>query len=139
MKTFLPKISEVKRQWLEIDASQYTLGRLASRVASLLRGKHKPIFTPHMDVGDFVAVVNAEKVKFSGRKLLQKKYFTFSGYPGGIKSRLLRDLMVKSPDRVIFAAVRRMLAPNRLRKPILKRLKIVAGEKHSYKIDKKIG
>lgn len=138
MKTFLPKPSGIKRQWYEIDASFYTLGRLASRVATILRGKHKAIFTPHMDVGDYVVVINAAKVKLSGRKLLQKEYITFSGYPGGIKRKSLREVLAKMPERVIWRAVRQMLPSNRLRKPILKRLKAVACEKHNFKIDKKI-
>ncbi len=138
MKTFLPKPSEIKRQWYEIDASSYTLGRLASRVATILRGKHKAIFTPHMDVGDYVVVINAAKVKLSGRKLLQKEYITFSGYPGGIKRKPLWEVLAKMPEQVIWRAVRGMLPTNRLRKPILKRLKVVASEKHNFKIDKKI-
>lgn len=138
MTTFLPKLQEIKRIWYEIDASCYTLGRLASKAATILRGKHKAIFTPHMDVGDYVVVVNAEKVKITGRKLLQKKYFRVSGYPGGLKSTLLRDVLEKSPERVMSHAVRNMLKANRLRKQIMKRLKVVIGEKHTYKIDRKI-
>lgn len=138
MKTYLPKISVVKRQWYEVDASHYTLGRLATQVAKLLRGKHKAIFTPHMDVGDFVVVTNAKKIKFTGRKLLQKEYIRVSGYPGGLKRRILRDVMEKSPRTVIYEAVRGMLATNRLRSLILKRLKIVPEERHQFRIDKKI-
>ena len=138
MTTFLPKQSEIKRQWYEIDASRFTLGRLATRVATVLRGKHKVTFTPHMDLGDFVVVTNADKVKVTGRKLLQKEYFHFSGYPGGIKRKILRDVLQKQPEKVVFHAVRNMLAANRLRRPILKRLKVVRDEKHNFKIDKKI-
>ncbi|MDP3741501.1 MAG: 50S ribosomal protein L13 [bacterium] len=138
MKTTLPKISEIKRSWHEFDASKFTLGRLATILASILRGKHKTTFTPHMDLGDFVVVINARKVKLTGRKLLQKQYFRFSGYPGGIRSVLLRDMLEKNPEKVIRMAVEGMLPKNRLRKPILKRLKIIADEKHIFKIDKKI-
>jgi large subunit ribosomal protein L13 len=134
-KTFLQKPSEVKRRWHEIDASQFILGRLASRVALILRGKHKSTFTPYVDGGDFVVVKNAGKVKFTGRKVLQKEYISFSGYPGGIKRKRLREVLAKNPEQVIFMAVRNMLAPNRLRKNILKRLKIVPGEKHNFRID----
>ncbi len=93
MKSFLPKVSEVKRTWYEIDASKFTLGRLATKIATTLRGKHKVSFTPHMDVGDFVVVKNAEKVQFTGRKLEQKKYHRFTGYPGGIRTKSLSSRM----------------------------------------------
>lgn len=138
MKTYLPKITDVKRQWHEIDASQFSLGRLATKVAAILRGKHKTTFTPHMDVGDFVVVTNARNVRFSGRKLLQKEYIRFSGYPGGIRREKLRDVLAKDPNRVIWQAVRGMLPTNRLRRVILKRLKIVKDDKHNYKIDQKV-
>jgi large subunit ribosomal protein L13 len=137
-KSFLPKVTEIKRDWYEVDASKYTLGRLATRVATVLRGKHKVIFTPHMDVGDFVVVKNAEKVQFSGRKLDQKKYHSFSGYPGGIRTKTLKERMEKEPDKVVREAVRNMLDSNRLRKPILRRLKVVVGDKHEFPIQKEI-
>src|SRR3954471_10617102 len=101
MKTFLPKVSEIQRSWYEADASKFTLGRLASKVATVLRGKHKVTFTPHMDVGDFVVVKNVEKVKFTGRKLAQKQYHRFSGYPGGLYSKKLSDRMESEPGKVI--------------------------------------
>jgi large subunit ribosomal protein L13 len=138
MKSYLPKVNEIKRSWYEIDASQYTLGRLATRVATVLRGKHKATFTPHMDVGDFVVVKNAEKVKFTGRKLEQKKYHSFSGYPGGIRTKTLAKRMETEPDKVIRDAVYNMVDSNRLRKPILRRLKVVVGDKHEFAIDKQI-
>lgn len=138
MKTFLPRVSEIKRQWIEMDASKITLGRLASTAANILRGKHKVIFTPHMDVGDYVVVVNADKVKLTGRKLLQKEYIRFSGYPGGIKREMMRNVLAKNPDRIIREAVRNMLAPTRLRSAILNRLKVIRGTDHNFKIDKKI-
>lgn len=135
MKSYLQKPGEVKRLWHELDASQFTLGRLATRVATLLRGKHKPVYTPHVDGGDFVVVINAAAVKFTGRKLLQKEYIRFTGYPGGIRRRFLRDVMLKNPERVVWQAVRDMLPRNRQRANILRRLKIVAGDKHTFKID----
>lgn len=137
-KTYLPAIKDIKRNWHEIDASKFTLGRLATVTAKLLIGKHKPAYTPHMDMGDFVVLTNAEKVKTTGRKLLQKTYFHYSGYPGGLKKRTMGDVMRKTPDKVIWRAVRGMLATNRLRQGRLKRLKIIVGNKHNYKIDKKI-
>ena len=138
MKTFIPKTSEIKRSWYEADASKFTLGRLASKVATVLRGKHKVTFTPHMDVGDFVIVKNAEKVKFTGRKLAQKKYHRFSGYPGGLYTKTLADRMEKEPDKVIRDAVYNMVDSNRLRKHILRRLKVVRGDKHEFQVDKEL-
>lgn len=138
MKTFLPKVSEIQRSWYEADASKFTLGRLASKIASVLRGKHKVTFTPHMDVGDFVVVKNAEKVQFTGRKLDQKQYHRFSGYPGGLYTKSLKERMEKEPEKVIRDAVYNMIDKNRLRKPILRRLKVVKGDKHEFKVDKQI-
>lgn len=135
--TTLQKPAEVKRAWHEMDASKFTLGRLATRVATLLRGKHKPTFTPSTDGGDFVVVINSDAVKFTGRKLTQKTYHHFSGYPGGIRSEILRDKMKKGSDRVIWQAVRDMLPRNRTRRLLLRRLKIVKDAKHTFKIDKK--
>lgn len=132
--THLPKLKDTRRLWHELDASHYTLGRLATRVATLLRGKHKPVFTPHMDLGDFVVVKNAAKVKLTGRKLDQKEYIRYSGYPGGIRREVLRDVMEKRPEQVIIRAVRNMLPTNRLRSAMIKRLKVVAGDKHNFKI-----
>ena len=137
-KTYLPKVKEITRNWYEVDASKFTLGRLATRVATVLRGKHKASFTPHMDVGDFVVVKNAEKVQFTGRKLDQKQYHRFSGYPGGLYTKSLKERMEKEPDKVIRDAVYNMIDKNRLRKPILRRLKVVVGDKHEFKIDKEI-
>src|SRR3989338_11627322 len=108
MKTFLPKTSEIQRIWYEADAAKFTLGRLASKVATVLRGKHKTTFTPHMDVGDFVVVKNAEKVNFTGRKLAQKKYHRFSGYPGGLYTKTLAKRMETEPEKVIRDAVYNM-------------------------------
>ena len=137
-KTFIPKTKDIKRAWYEADASQFTLGRLASKIATILRGKHKVTFTPHMDVGDFVVVKNAEKVKFTGRKLAQKKYYRFSGYPGGLYTKKLSDRMEKEPEKVIRDAVYNMIDSNRLRKHILRRLKIVVGDKHEFIVEKEL-
>ncbi|MBX4188022.1 MAG: 50S ribosomal protein L13 [Candidatus Doudnabacteria bacterium] len=133
MKTYLPKVNEIKRAWYEVDASKFTLGRLATRVATVLRGKHKVSFTPHMDVGDFVVVKNASKVKFTGRK---RKGNT--GYPGGIRTKTLAERMEKEPEKVIRDAVYNMIDANRLRKHILRRLKVVAGDKHEFQVEKEI-
>jgi large subunit ribosomal protein L13 len=138
MKTFIPKTSDIKRAWYEADASKFTLGRLASKVATILRGKHKVTFTPHMDVGDFVVVKNADKVKFTGRKIDQKKYHRFSGYPGGLYTKTLRERMEKEPEKVIRDAVYNMIDKNRLRKDILRRLKVVTGDKHNFTVEKEI-
>ena len=138
MKTFIPKTSEIHRAWYEADASKFTLGRLASKVATILRGKHKVTFTPHMDVGDFVVVKNASKVRFSGRKLDQKKYHRFSGYPGGLYTKTLKERMEKEPEKVIRDAVYNMVDSNRLRKLILRRLKVVKGENHEFAVTKEI-
>ena len=138
MKTFLPKTSEIKRTWYEIDASKFTLGRMATKIATTLRGKHKVTFTPHMDVGDFVVVKNAEKVQFTGRKLAQKKYHRFSGYPGGLYTKKLSDRMKTEPDKVVRDAVYNMIDKNRLRKHILRRLKVVVGDKHEFTVEKEL-
>jgi len=138
MKTFIPKTKDTKRVWYEIDASKFTLGRMATRVATVLRGKHKATFTPHMDVGDFVVVKNAEKVKFTGRKIDQKEYYRFTGYPGGLRTKKLSDRMKVEPTKVIRDAVYNMIDSNRLRKHILRRLKVVVGDKHEFKVVKEI-
>lgn len=135
MSTTLRKKESVTRRWLQIDASKYTLGRLASIVATKLSGKHRTDFTPHVDMGDFVVVVNAPLVRFTGRKLEQKRYFHYSGYPGGMHSILLKDLLAKKPAMVIREAVRRMLPKNKLQPAQLRRLRILADDKHSFKID----
>ena len=138
MKTYLPKVKEIKRVWYEVDASKFNLGRMATRVATILRGKHKPSFTPHMDVGDFVVIINAEKVKFTGRKLEQKKYYRYSGFPGGLYTKTLKDRMQKEPEKVVYDAVYEMIDSNRLRKHIMRRLKVIKGDKHQFKVERKI-
>jgi len=115
-----------------VNAEDKTLGRLASEIAQVLRGKHKPIYTPHLDCGDYVIVVNAEKVRVTGRKLDQKMYYRHTGYPGGIKSISLRNQLQKHPERVLQAAVRGMLPKNRLGRKMLKKLKVYAGDSHPH-------
>ena len=131
-KTYVAKQEEVQRQWYVVDAAGQTLGRLATRVASVLRGKHKPIYSPAADTGDCVIVVNAEKVHVTGRKLDQKIYYRHSGYPGGLKEITLRNQLENHPTRVIEHAVRGMLPKNRLGRRILKHLKVYAGPEHPH-------
>ena len=132
MRTFSPKDSDITRQWHVIDATDVVLGRLASHVAVLLRGKHKPVFAPHVDTGDFVIVVNADKVALSGAKLEQKKAYRHSGYPGGLRSVNYADLMAKHPQRVVEKAVRGMLPKNSLGRKTLSKLKVYAGPTHPH-------
>jgi large subunit ribosomal protein L13 len=132
-KTFVTKKENVEREWFVVDASGQTLGRLAARVARVLRGKHKPIYTPAADTGDYVIVVNAEKIHVTGRKLDQKIYYRHSGYPGGLKEITLRNLLQKYPARVIEHAVRGMLPKNRLGRKMFKKLKVYAGPEHPHK------
>ena len=126
------KEQDIQREWYVIDAQGQTLGRLATRVATILRGKNKPLYTPHMDCGDYVIVVNAEKVHVTGQKMSQKKYYRHSGYPGGLKEVTLRDQLQKFPNRVIEAAVRGMLPKNRLGRQMFKKLKVYAGPNHPH-------
>ncbi len=132
IKTYTPKQDDIQREWFVIDAKDQTLGRLATQVAVLLRGKHKPIYAPHLDVGDFVIIINADKIRVTGDKLDQKVYYRHSGYPGGIKSRTLREQLNRYPDRVIRTAVRGMLPKNSLGRAVIKKLKVYAGDKHPH-------
>ena len=134
----VPKVSEIKRQWVEIDASAQPLGRLASHIAHILRGKHKRTFTPHQDAGDFVVATNVEHLKFTGRKIDQKTYYRHSGFLGGLKSRKLKDELAKHPDQVLKHAVLNMLDDVRFRKKLVSRLKMVKGTQHNFKIDRKV-
>jgi large subunit ribosomal protein L13 len=136
IKTYTPKPEDIQREWFVIDAKDQTLGRLASQIAHLLRGKHKPIFAPHMDVGDYVIVINCDKVRVTGRKLDQKRYYWHSGYPGGIKSRTLREQMDRYPERVIETAVRGMLPKNSLGRKMIKKLKVYSGSSHPHEAQK---
>ncbi|MBI4805691.1 MAG: 50S ribosomal protein L13 [Desulfovibrio sp.] len=132
MKTYSPSSKEITRDWVIVDASDKVLGRLASLIAQRLRGKHKPEFAPHMDAGDFVVVVNAEKVQVTGRKLDQKMYYRHSGWIGGLKETVLRDMMATKPDQVLIKAVKGMLPKNRLGRQMLKKLKVYSGTEHPH-------
>jgi len=132
VKTYAVRKGDIKREWYLVDAQGKTLGRLASEIAKILRGKHRPIYVPHLDCGDYVIVVNAEKVRITGKKLDQKFYYRHSGYPGGLKSINLRDQLQKHPTRVLEAAVRGMLPKNRLGRAMIKKLKVYAGSSHPH-------
>ncbi|RLA86694.1 MAG: 50S ribosomal protein L13 [Deltaproteobacteria bacterium] len=132
MKTYVGREVEVQKKWYLVDGQGQVLGRLASQIAMLLRGKTKPIYTPHADVGDFVVVVNAEQVRLTGKKLDNKIYYRHTGYIGGIKSITARKLLDKKPDEVLRRAVRGMLPKNRLGRRLLKKLKIYAGDQHPH-------
>src|SRR5580658_6584138 len=132
VRTFSPKDSDITRRWHVIDASDVVLGRLASHVAVLLRGKHKPIFAPHVDTGDFVIVINADKIALSGSKLEDKRAYRHSGYPGGLRSIAYRDLMAKSPEKAVEKAVRGMLPKNTLGRHMLSKLKVYRGPDHPH-------
>jgi len=131
-KTYSPKASEITREWHVIDAEGVPLGRLASRIAQLLRGKHKPTFAPHLDSGDHVIVVNAEKIALTGAKLEQKKYYSHSGYPGGFKERSIKVELEKRPERVIERAVKGMVPHTSLGKQQLRHLRVYAGPSHPH-------
>ena len=132
MKTYAVKASEIERQWWLVDASDQTLGRLATRIATLLEGKHKPTYSPHLDTGDHVVVVNAGRVRVTGNKLLQKRYYRHSGYPGGLKEESLQALMARKPELVIERAVKGMLPQNRLGRAMFKKLKVYGGPDHPH-------
>ena len=132
MKTYIPKPAEITRKWYLVDAEGKILGRLASRIAQILSGKDKPIYTPHLDVGDFVVVINAEKVKVTGGKEEKKVYYRHSGYPGGLKERTYEELLSDRPQGIIRKAVRGMLPKNKLGRQMFKKLKVYAGSKHPH-------
>ncbi|MBI4682497.1 MAG: 50S ribosomal protein L13 [Nitrospirae bacterium] len=133
MKTIFAKKSDVLQKWHIINADNMVVGRMASQVAKILRGKNKPIFTPHVDTGDFVIIVNADKVRFTGNKLEKKAYYRHSGYPGGIKEEMAKDIMKNNPERIIVSAVRGMLPKNTLGKQQLTKLKVYSGPDHPHK------
>lgn len=128
--------TKVDRAWHEIDASSLPMGRVATQIANFLRGKHKRDFTPYMDMGDFVVAFNVDKLKFTGRKIEQKKYYHHSGYLGGLKFKKLKDVLQKNPEEVLRKAVFSMLDDLKFRKKLMSRLKVVKGTEHTYKIDK---
>jgi len=132
MKTYTAKPGEIERHWYVVDADGQTLGRLATRIADMLRGKGKPEYTPHVDTGDFVVVVNAEKIQVTGNKLDQKRYYRHSGYPGGIRGRTLREQLSRRPEEVLRKAVKGMLPRNRLARQQITKLKIYAGPEHPH-------
>jgi len=136
--TFSPKAADIQRQWYVIDATNVVLGRLASQVAMLLRGKHKPIYAPHVDTGDFVIVVNADKVALTGNKLQQKRAYRHSGYPGGLRSIPYSELMAKRPERAVEKAVRGMLPKNALGRRMIKKLKVYAGPDHPHQAQRPV-
>jgi len=132
MKTYVPPVGGTERRWWIVDAQDQILGRLATRIATVLRGKHKPAFTPHLDTGDFVVVVNAEKVRLTGRKMTDKKYFRHSGYMGGERFVPFSTLIAKRPERVIELAVKGMLPKNNLGRLMRRKLKVYAGPAHPH-------
>jgi large subunit ribosomal protein L13 len=132
MSTTIAKAADVQHGWFVIDATDQTLGRLATRIATVLRGRHKPQFTSHVDCGDFVIVTNVEKVKLTGNKVTQKFYFSYSGHPGGMRRQSAGELLNTHPDRVLEQAVRGMLPKNRLSRQVIKKLKIYSGPNHPH-------
>lgn len=132
MKTYVAKPHEIERKWYVVDAEGQVLGRLAAQVAAILKGKHKPIYTPHVDTGDHVVIINAEKVHLTGNKLQGKKYYRHSGYVGGIKATTAGELLKRHPERVIERAVRGMIPHNRLGRQMIKKLKVYAGPNHPH-------
>ncbi len=137
-KTYMAKKEDIGQQWYLIDAAGLSLGRLASEVARLLKGKHKPTYTPHLDMGDYIVVINAAKVVLTGKKAEQKFYYRHTGYPGGLKKIRYDDLMEKWPERAIHLAVKRMLPSNRLGRSLLRKLKVYAGSQHPHEAQKPI-
>ena len=131
-KTYYPKAGDITREWYMADANGQNLGRFATKVATVLIGKHKPAYTPGVDMGDFVVVVNCERIVVTGNKLEEKIYYRYSGYPGGLKETKLRDMLNKHPDRVIKSAVKGMLPKNKLGRKYLKKLKVYAGPDHPH-------
>jgi len=136
MKTYIPKPSEIGRKWYLVNAEGKILGRLSSRIAQILSGKDKPTYTPHLDVGDFVVVINAEKVKVTGNKEEKKIYYWHSGYPGGLKERTYQELLDKKPQDIIRKAVRGMLPKSKLGRQMFQKLKVYAGPQHPHQAQK---
>lgn len=130
MKTYMAKGESVERKWYVVDADGMVLGRLASQVAAILRGKHKPIYTPHVDTGDHVIIINAEKVVLTGKKLTDKKYYHHTGYPGGLKETSYRELLEKKPEFAVYEAIRRMMPKGPLGRKMLTKVRIYRGSEH---------
>lgn len=131
-KTYYPKQNDIRQEWHVVDANEQNLGRLAAKIARILLGKHRPDFTPGVDLGDYVVVVNAERIMVTGKKMVEKNYYRHSMYPGGLKTISLKDQLVKHPDRVIRAAVWGMLPHNKLGRQLIKKLKVYAGPDHPH-------
>ncbi len=131
-KTFTPRAGDIERQWFVVDAEGKTLGRLASQIAHILRGKHKPTYSPHMDLGDHIVVVNAEKIRVTGRKAEQKVYYRHTGYPGGLRTTTYEDMLGKHPERILRIAVKGMLPNNILGRQMFKKLRVYAGPEHEH-------
>ena len=138
MKSFMASPATIERKWYVVDATGYTLGRLASEVAKVLRGKNKPIYTPHIDCGDYVVIVNADKVKVTGKKLDQKIYYHHSDYVGGMKETTLREMMAKKPEKVVELAVKGMLPKGPLGRSMIKKLHVYAGPEHAQQAQKPV-
>jgi large subunit ribosomal protein L13 len=138
MSTFMAKPATVQRRWLVIDATDQVVGRLAVQIANILRGKHRPEYTPHIDTGEYVIVINAEKVRFTGKKLQTKKYHWYTRYPGGLKEASARDLLQTHPDRILREAVRRMVPRNRLGRQQMTKLHIYAGPSHPHQAQRPV-
>ncbi|MFC4910741.1 50S ribosomal protein L13 [Actinomadura gamaensis] len=138
MRTYTPKPADVQRQWHVIDATDVVLGRLASQAAQLLRGKHKPIYAPHLDTGDFVIIINADKVALTGNKLQNKRAYRHSGYPGGLRSMSYADLLAKHPEKAVEKAIKGMLPKNSLGRKMLGKVKVYAGPNHPHAAQKPV-
>lgn len=136
MSSFMANAQNIERKWLVIDAEGKVLGRLASEVAKILRGKHKATFTPHVDTGDYVIIVNADKIKLTGKKLLQKKHYYHTGYPGGLREISYQDMMQNNPEMAIRLAVKGMLPKNRLGRQMFRKLKVYSGPEHNHEAQK---
>jgi large subunit ribosomal protein L13 len=132
VKTLVPKIETVEKHWYLIDGEYQILGRLASQIAMILRGKHKPEYSPHLDLGDHVVVINAEKIRVTGQKSDQKKYTRYTGYPGGLRTLTLKNLMQKNPEKVLYKAVKGMLPKNRLGRQMATKVRIYCGPEHPH-------
>lgn len=131
-KTYSAKPADVEREWFVVDAENQIVGRLASKIATILRGKHKPSFTPHVDCGDFIVVINAEKARFSGNKETEKEYFSYSGYPGGVRNRTPKEMRASKPEFIVRNAVKGMLPKGPLGRQMLSKLKVHAGPSHPH-------
>ena len=138
MKTFMPKAADITRQWYVVDAEGQVFGRVASQVANILRGKNKPIYTPNVDTGDYVIIINADKIKVTGKKLDQKVYYNHSDYVGGMKETTLREMLAKKPEKVVELAVKGMLPKGPLGRQMAKKLKVYAGPNHDHAAQKPV-